>query len=51
MLCPECRDHMEFNKETREYYCAHCNFYIDENQMDLAPNWDDLVEESDYDEE
>lgn len=49
MRCPDCLEHMEYNGEAREYFCPNCNYYIDENQLDYAPNRDELFEDSDYD--
>lgn len=49
MLCPECLKHMEYHSEDREYYCPHCNVYIDENQLYFAPNREELYEDSDND--
>lgn len=29
--------------------CPNCNVYIEENQLRFTPNYDDLIEKSDWD--
>ena len=47
MRCPECNYHMTYVKEDEEYYCPLCDTYYPLNQLSLAPNYEDLLEDDD----
>lgn len=49
MKCPDCKKHMRYDEDSREYYCPRCDMYIEENQLWFAPNYDELIEKSDLD--